>query len=186
MDPALELKKSLHHSPEIILYRECMRNHAASIGGHAVDGCGEFMPTQSSPLCCAACGCHRNFHRRLSTSSTPVESSSGDDDEQDHPSAPHMLMALSAVAAPKKRFRSKFSPEQKERMLRLSERLGWRMQKKDDLVIEQSCKEIGVDKNVFKVWMHNNKHHFYEASRRTGEVATGGVGDVLNGSSSSS
>ncbi|KAJ6848962.1 ZF-HD homeobox protein [Iris pallida] len=25
-------------------YRECMRNHAASIGGQAYDGCGEFMP----------------------------------------------------------------------------------------------------------------------------------------------
>ncbi|MFS7990794.1 putative transcription factor ZF-HD family [Helianthus anomalus] len=37
------------------------------MGGHAVDGCDEFMPSPtSSPtsLKCAACGCHRNFHRR--------------------------------------------------------------------------------------------------------------------------
>ncbi|KAJ0803432.1 putative transcription factor ZF-HD family [Helianthus annuus] len=40
------------------------------MGDHAVDGCGEFMPSPtSSPtyptsLKCTACGCHRNFHRR--------------------------------------------------------------------------------------------------------------------------
>lgn len=27
-----------------IRYRECQKNHAASIGGNATDGCGEFMP----------------------------------------------------------------------------------------------------------------------------------------------
>ncbi|XP_020107239.1 zinc-finger homeodomain protein 2-like [Ananas comosus] len=49
-------------------YRECMRNHAAAIGGQAYDGCGEFMPGGAEgsleALKCAACGCHRNFHRR--------------------------------------------------------------------------------------------------------------------------
>jgi ZF-HD homeobox protein with Cys/His-rich dimerization domain len=25
------------------LFKECLRNHDASIGGHAIDGCGEFM-----------------------------------------------------------------------------------------------------------------------------------------------
>ncbi|MBO8589755.1 hypothetical protein INN88_14240, partial [Staphylococcus aureus] len=25
-------------------YRECLKNHAVAIGGHAVDGCGEYMP----------------------------------------------------------------------------------------------------------------------------------------------
>uniref|UniRef100_A0A5K1AQY7 ZF-HD dimerization-type domain-containing protein n=1 Tax=Nymphaea colorata TaxID=210225 RepID=A0A5K1AQY7_9MAGN len=46
------------------VYRECLKNHAASIGGHAVDGCCEFMASSADPLKCAACGCHRNFHRR--------------------------------------------------------------------------------------------------------------------------
>jgi ZF-HD homeobox protein with Cys/His-rich dimerization domain len=52
-------------------YRECLKNHAACMGGHALDGCGEFMPSlevnhaDPSSLKCAACGCHRNFHRRL-------------------------------------------------------------------------------------------------------------------------
>lgn len=31
-----------HHHPVVVIYRECLKNHAASLGGHAVDGCGEF------------------------------------------------------------------------------------------------------------------------------------------------
>lgn len=61
---------SLHTSITIrtVRYRECQRNHAAGVGGYAVDGCREFMPSgeEGTPgaLSCAACGCHRNFHRR--------------------------------------------------------------------------------------------------------------------------
>ncbi|CAN0901676.1 Mini zinc finger protein 3 [Linum grandiflorum] len=49
-------------------YGECQKNHAANIGGYAVDGCREFMASgpvdHEGSLMCAACGCHRNFHRR--------------------------------------------------------------------------------------------------------------------------
>ncbi|GAB2269986.1 hypothetical protein Dimus_004901 [Dionaea muscipula] len=52
----------------VIRYGECQKNHAAKIGGHAVDGCREFMASgeegRSCALMCAACGCHRNFHRK--------------------------------------------------------------------------------------------------------------------------
>ncbi|XP_023002518.1 zinc-finger homeodomain protein 2-like [Cucurbita maxima] len=51
-----------------IRYRECLKNHAIGIGGHAVDGCGEFMPAGEEgsidALKCAACNCHRSFHRK--------------------------------------------------------------------------------------------------------------------------
>ncbi|XP_014632621.2 LOW QUALITY PROTEIN: mini zinc finger protein 3 [Glycine max] len=50
-----------------IRYGECQKNHAANIGGYAVDGCREFMASREGAggaLTCAACGCHRNFHRR--------------------------------------------------------------------------------------------------------------------------
>ncbi|OVA09006.1 ZF-HD homeobox protein [Macleaya cordata] len=51
-----------------VRYGECQKNHAANIGGFAVDGCREFMASgeegTTSALRCAACGCHRNFHRR--------------------------------------------------------------------------------------------------------------------------
>ncbi|KAI8541646.1 hypothetical protein RHMOL_Rhmol08G0078400 [Rhododendron molle] len=54
----------------IVRYGECQKNHAASIGGYAVDGCREFMASSgeegsTAALTCAACGCHRNFHRRI-------------------------------------------------------------------------------------------------------------------------
>ncbi|KAL0421908.1 UNVERIFIED_CONTAM: Mini zinc finger protein 2 [Sesamum latifolium] len=52
----------------IVRYAECRKNHAANIGGYAVDGCREFMAGgeqgTTAALSCAACGCHRNFHRR--------------------------------------------------------------------------------------------------------------------------
>ncbi|XAR51740.1 hypothetical protein NMG60_11006457 [Bertholletia excelsa] len=51
-----------------VRYGECQKNHAAAIGGYAVDGCREFMASgeegTNNALTCAACGCHRNFHRR--------------------------------------------------------------------------------------------------------------------------
>ncbi|MCD7456993.1 hypothetical protein HAX54_033808 [Datura stramonium] len=51
-----------------VRYRECLKNHAVGIGGHALDGCGEFMPAGEEgtmdALKCAACNCHRNFHRK--------------------------------------------------------------------------------------------------------------------------
>ncbi|XP_052176095.1 mini zinc finger protein 2-like [Diospyros lotus] len=53
---------------KLVRYKECRKNHAANIGGYAVDGCREFMPAGEEGTTvafeCAACGCHRNFHRR--------------------------------------------------------------------------------------------------------------------------
>ncbi|KAG6493415.1 hypothetical protein ZIOFF_048398 [Zingiber officinale] len=51
-----------------VRYAECRKNHAAATGGYAVDGCGEFIASvgegAEAELRCAACGCHRSFHRR--------------------------------------------------------------------------------------------------------------------------
>ncbi|XP_059624572.1 mini zinc finger protein 3-like [Cornus florida] len=51
-----------------VRYVECQKNHAASTGGYAVDGCREFIASgedgTDGALICAACSCHRNFHRR--------------------------------------------------------------------------------------------------------------------------
>ncbi|EFJ12038.1 hypothetical protein SELMODRAFT_59936, partial [Selaginella moellendorffii] len=57
-----------------------------------------------------------------------------------------------------KRFRTKFTNEQKERMFVLSEKLGWRIQKHDEAEVAQFCADTGVKRHVLKVWMHNNKH----------------------------
>ncbi|KAK7340532.1 hypothetical protein VNO77_21238 [Canavalia gladiata] len=56
------------NSARSVRYGECQKNHAANVGGYAVDGCREFMANgaegTSAALTCAACGCHRNFHKR--------------------------------------------------------------------------------------------------------------------------
>ncbi|KAL8230694.1 hypothetical protein R6Q57_000472 [Mikania cordata] len=55
-------------SRQRVHYGECQKNHAANIGGYAVDGCREFMAGgeegTAAAVSCAACGCHRSFHRR--------------------------------------------------------------------------------------------------------------------------
>lgn len=64
---------------------------------------------------------------------------------------------LHFAATPKKRFRSKFTPEQKEKMVEFAERVGWRIPREDDVEVQRFCLEIGVKRQVLKVWMHNNK-----------------------------
>ncbi|OMO82438.1 hypothetical protein COLO4_23014 [Corchorus olitorius] len=210
----------------VVAYKECLKNHAASLGGHALDGCGEFMPSPSasltdpSSLRCAACGCHRNFHRRdpydgnispaayihhlppppplpnpASSSPSPTHSHSPTNTPPSpvpysyYSSAPHMLLALSTgYSGPlddyhhhlshsnptvgkleknnnnsnnpsgKKRSRTKFSKEQKEKMHAFAEKLGWRMPRNEEKLMEEFCNGVGVDRGVFKVWMHNNKN----------------------------
>ncbi|KAF5183074.1 Zinc-finger homeodomain protein [Thalictrum thalictroides] len=218
-----------------VRYRECLKNHAASIGGHVVDGCGEFMPGGEEgtveSLKCAACECHRNFHRKESDGEAqsganyyycynPNSKANGSRSRilppplpappipqpiQQHqkfpiglPTSPPsaammqpMMMAFggggggSAAtdssseemnmfhtnAGPgttpqpsqygslsKKRFRTKFSKEQKDKMMEFAEKVGWRMQKQDEAAVQQFCAEVGVKRQVLKVWMHNNKH----------------------------
>lgn len=72
MKPKEKERKSLSNGSLLkekkVTYKECRKNHAASMGLYAVDGCCEFMAAgeegTSSALRCAACSCHRNFHRR--------------------------------------------------------------------------------------------------------------------------
>ncbi|KAF5184749.1 hypothetical protein FRX31_025665 [Thalictrum thalictroides] len=48
-------------------HNEYLQNHAAHMGLHIVDGCQEYMHGRINELrCdCDACGCHRNFHRKV-------------------------------------------------------------------------------------------------------------------------
>ncbi|GER44613.1 ZF-HD homeobox domain-containing protein [Striga asiatica] len=189
--------KRRHHAPPA-LYKECMRNHAAAIGGHAVDGCGEFMPPPSSAagdLRCAACGCHRSFHRRgsppaitppfldfrrppppkrfsLSPPTTAARSFLGEE------SQPAPVTPTAENPACRKRFRTRFSQEQKEKMHRFAAAMGWRMQKSDDAAVREFCREVGVTKGVLKVWMHNNKNTFVkkEAGNNGGLISFENVG----------
>lgn len=67
-----------------------------------------------------------------------------------------------AVGAPpygvaKKRFRSKFTQDQKGKMLEFAEKVGWRIPREDDPEVQRFCAVVGVKRQVLKVWMHNNK-----------------------------
>ncbi|XP_027331619.1 zinc-finger homeodomain protein 4 [Abrus precatorius] len=197
---------------KVVRYRECLKNHAAAMGGNATDGCGEFMPSGEEgtieALNCSACHCHRNFHRK------EVEGEPSPCDYHIHrqlgrkfilgphknmlpPEAlgyatgnilpsrsvpPHqMIMPYNIGPLPsesdeqeeggggivqarptqlvKKRFRTKFTQDQKDKMLNFAEKVGWKIQKQEESVVQQFCQEIGVKRRVLKVWMHNNKHN---------------------------
>ncbi|XP_028762854.1 zinc-finger homeodomain protein 3-like [Neltuma alba] len=197
-----------------VRYRECLKNHAASMGGNALDGCGEFMPSGEEgtieALTCSACHCHRNFHRKevegessyykfgrkfflgdhhnsvlaaapealvgyptgnilpsrtvpphqmilpYNVAPGPLPSES---DEQEDGGGGIMVSRPASSQIVKKRFRTKFTQEQKERMLDFAEKVGWKIQKQEESVVQQFCQEIGVRRRVLKVWMHNNKHN---------------------------
>ncbi|GAB4847435.1 hypothetical protein Ancab_026492 [Ancistrocladus abbreviatus] len=231
----------------VIRYRECLKNHAAAMGGSAVDGCGEFMPSGEEgtieALACSACNCHRNFHRR-EIEGDPSASSSCDcyhlinrgggrkiislahhhnkgilppeafgypttggtlvpatrsvpimpynnmgflpsesDEQEDGGAGGFVSRGPLQVAAPlqqqhyhhhqgaKKRFRTKFTQEQKEKMLNFAEKVGWKIQKQEEGVVQQFCQEIGVKRRVLKVWMHNNKHNLAKKNSSSTTVA---------------
>ncbi|XP_073098498.1 zinc-finger homeodomain protein 2 [Elaeis guineensis] len=205
--PIEEQQATIHSTKKlggaVVRYRECLKNHAASIGGNATDGCGEFMPSGEEgtleALKCSACSCHRNFHRKeiegeyhhhhlkernfVGHKGVLISRAEGFgyyNNPASHslmPSPlPHqMVMPLGALQASepdqmegvggaraaqmvKKRFRTKFTPEQKEKMLNFAHRIGWRLQRQEEGMVQQFCQEIGVKRRVLKVWMHNNKH----------------------------
>ncbi|KAM0046730.1 putative transcription factor ZF-HD family [Helianthus debilis subsp. tardiflorus] len=227
-----------------VRYRECLKNHAAAIGGNATDGCGEFMPSGEEgtleALTCSACNCHRNFHRKevegeahhhqhnhqlscdynyhsapshlnrfglgngrnvimqghhnrgilgttesfgynhnnaagvLVPSRAPAPMimpynmglgslQSESDEQEDGGGHGHGFLSRhphpQAHQVVKKRFRTKFTQEQKEKMLNFAEKVGWKIQKQEESVVQQFCQELGIKRRVLKVWMHNNKHN---------------------------
>ncbi|XP_059306773.1 zinc-finger homeodomain protein 8-like [Lycium ferocissimum] len=153
------------------IYRECLRNHAASLGSYATDGCGEFTlddinttPGGRSSLHCAACGCHRNFHRKVTCGASYSNNNNSSRDDREIIAADYRLATEESPAVSersgKKRFRSKFTADQKGKMLAFAEKLGWTLQRKDEEnETERFCREVGVSRKVFKVWMHNHKNN---------------------------
>ncbi|CAM8973146.1 unnamed protein product [Rhodiola kirilowii] len=183
----------------VVRYRECLKNHAVGLGGHALDGCGEFIAAGEDgtleSLTCAACNCHRNFHRKETDGESSFHPNAqfspyyhrspppgflhmalppATENRHRHPLAMHSREDQDGMSNPsssgggggggvstpggsKKRFRTKFTAEQKEKMMELAERLGWRLQRQDDALVQQFCVENGVSRQVLKVWMHNNK-----------------------------
>ncbi|KAM0923545.1 hypothetical protein ACQ4PT_005463 [Festuca glaucescens] len=214
-------------------YKECLRNHAAAMGGQAFDGCGEYMPASPDSFKCAACGCHRSFHRRAGglggggggvtapfffspppppppqhhhhhpvlqgfvPSSAPLrppqlalpyhavppaawhhgllDPAAGRAGSETPPRADDCSPGCGGSGSfGRKRHRTKFTPEQKERMRDFAERQGWRINRDDGGALDRFCLEIGVKRNVLKVWMHNHKHQL--ASPTSAAAAAAGIG----------
>ncbi|XP_010531036.1 PREDICTED: zinc-finger homeodomain protein 6-like [Tarenaya hassleriana] len=63
---------------------------------------------------------------------------------------------IDQLQQPRKRFRTKFNQEQKEKMQEFADKIGWRITKQDDEELQRFCSQINVRRQVFKVWMHNN------------------------------
>ncbi|KAJ9166082.1 hypothetical protein P3X46_020878 [Hevea brasiliensis] len=215
------ISKGSNSKTSNVRYRECLRNHAASVGGNVFDGCGEFMPGGEEgtleALKCAACECHRNFHRKEVDGETQFSPSSRRSPLvlQLPPPLPsptvlhHQIYSLGLHTSPttanvvqpmsvafggggggggggtesssedlnnafqskaegvpppppyvlsKKRFRTKFTQDQKVKMMEFAERIGWRINKQEEEEVQKFCAEVGVKRRVFKVWMHNNKN----------------------------
>ncbi|KAJ7946515.1 Zinc-finger homeodomain protein [Quillaja saponaria] len=215
---------------KVVRYRECLKNHAAAMGGNATDGCGEFMPSGEEgtieALNCSACNCHRNFHRKeiegepssrdfhhsshfnrvgrkfiighhknllapeplgypsgniLPSRAVPphqmimpynMGSIPSESDEQEDGGGGGGVTGSGVVSRPphqlvKKRFRTKFTQEQKEKMLNFAEKVGWKIQNQEESVVQQLCQEIGIKRRVLKVWMHNNKHNLAKKNPST-------------------
>ncbi|THU60038.1 hypothetical protein C4D60_Mb07t08410 [Musa balbisiana] len=80
-------------------------------------------------------------------------------DEQEDVSNPMMGGGGGGMVASgsgtRKRFRTKFTPEQKDKMLAFAERLGWRIQKHDEAAVQQFCEETCVKRHVLKFWFRN-------------------------------
>ncbi|KAK1360382.1 Zinc-finger homeodomain protein 3 [Heracleum sosnowskyi] len=204
---------------KVVKYKECLKNHAAAMGGNAIDGCGEFMASgeEGTPeaYTCSVCNCHRNFHRKETEGETKHPISSYDyyhrklilghpfgtpsfvpsratqphhmlmssynmmmgstlpseSDEQEDGGEKNMHGCGYVARVPshmvKKRFRTKFSQEQKEKMIHFAEKGGWKIQNLEESMVQQFCQEVGVKRKVLKVWMHNNKHHLSKINPTT-------------------
>nr|GMC91230.1 zinc-finger homeodomain protein 6-like [Ipomoea batatas] len=58
---------------------------------------------------------------------------------------------LMLVPSSKKRFRTKFTQQQKQQMHEFAKKIGWRIQKQYDQEVHKFCSEVGVKRQVFTV-----------------------------------
>ncbi|KAJ4900914.1 hypothetical protein Rs2_14865 [Raphanus sativus] len=81
-------------------------------------------------------------------------------------------------------------------MHEFADRIGWKIQKRDEDEVREFCRDVGVDKGVLKVWMHNNKNTFSTTRRElpfsgdttvqkidNGVAVSGGDNIVINNNS---
>ncbi|XP_010476535.1 PREDICTED: zinc-finger homeodomain protein 14-like [Camelina sativa] len=166
------------------VYRECMRNHAAKLGSYAIDGCREYSQSVTGDLC-AACGCHRSYHRRVEVISSAqishtrfpfmslrrvkqlarlkwktAEQRKQDVDEEEEDTEETSTEEKITV---QRRSKSKFTAEQREAMKDFAAKIGWTLKDKRAIreEIRDFCQGIGVTRYHFKTWVNNNKKLYH-------------------------
>ncbi|KAF8021188.1 hypothetical protein BT93_G1578 [Corymbia citriodora subsp. variegata] len=162
-----------------VTYNECIHNHAANLGRYMVDGCHEYCPKiTSADLLCAACGCHRNCHRKVTIFDADITEASGnyspgdynmiipkEESFDDKAALPNLLgtgaedeqwnqLVEPAQQEKKKRQKSKFTKEQVEQMRAFAE------DRTHIPEISMFCANMGITKVVFTTWLYNNKKHY--------------------------
>ncbi|KAK1432274.1 hypothetical protein QVD17_09170 [Tagetes erecta] len=139
-------------------------------------------PGTLEALSCAACTCHRNFHRKEPQGPVvrvehfhynyPVGyiRMMGPAPIQIHPSVHQPSasrgnlatgsnpMSSGASGSSSKRRHTNISKDQKARMLAFVQEVGWRLNKEHEERVHLLCAEIGITKKVFKTWMHNYRY----------------------------
>ncbi|KAI9107333.1 hypothetical protein K1719_021721 [Acacia pycnantha] len=168
-----------------VVYKECLHNHAASLGKVARDGCYEFLQPNidsglpEAALLCAVCNCHRNFHRKqvIYTPIMTVDTETSPPQTQQQPDFPaEATMAAAAeenadnamaveVAPPpqqpqqrrKRKTRTKFTDEQVSRLKSFAQGLGWTSKSAGKEEILNFCSEVGISRRKLVVWLNNNR-----------------------------
>ncbi|KAJ7940925.1 Zinc-finger homeodomain protein [Quillaja saponaria] len=137
---------------QTIVYKECKRNHALALNYVSIDGCVEFIKAgqdgAKEAFTSRACGCHRNFHRKeiiyapIMPTNTFVNSGSAPTMQLPHAThsdggerRPQLDVGVRRTAAGprreaapgprRRRTKTVFTEEQKERLLSFAQRLGW-------------------------------------------------------------
>ncbi|XP_022735646.1 zinc-finger homeodomain protein 14-like [Durio zibethinus] len=172
------------------IYRDRQRNHECYLGDYAIDGCSEFIPRNTLESHCKACGCHRNYHRKVLLIDLEVQSPEKGHGigksfwslrEAKRIARQHHVLPVSISQEVQqnsdhysfKQRKSKFSRGQREAMRTFADSLGWTMRNKGrQAEINRFCERIGVSRLLFKNWLNNNKKFYFNGTVSTSRVTS--------------
>ncbi|GFQ01614.1 zinc-finger homeodomain protein 3 [Phtheirospermum japonicum] len=132
----------------LVQYTFCQRNHATPHGPlFILDGCGMFEPSgpNESPeaMVCAACRCHRNYHRRVMVDLPPQPHEMTRSPPQPQP-APEAGPSVS----------QRLTRAQSDTLRAISERNNWRMFReypKEE--VAHICAVLGIKTRCMSDWI---------------------------------
>ena len=127
---------------KVVTYKECLHNHSAALDHVTYDGCVKYIAGEDA-LLCACCGCHRNFHHKNTIFTAEPQTQTPDQVQE---------------MRSKRKKRTTFSSEHKNKLIRFAESVGWKPRKEKKDEIESFCSEMGITRRMFVVWLSNNRH----------------------------